>query len=122
MHRLWCWRCRAEVPMLDDEEWALIMRAHEHWDEPERSLGVINGARISRGLRPLKPEPFGIHPTRYRYQYLLAGYELFTGKEEVDPNVIWHHVRALYGPLCRTCGKPLRTPRARVCAECGRRR
>ena len=55
--------------MLDDHEWAVIMRAHEHWDDPERSLAVINTERASRGLRPLKAEPLEVHPTRHRYQY-----------------------------------------------------
>ena len=115
----WCWRCREEVPMLDDEEWAVIMRAHQHWGQPERSLAVINAERATRGLSPLKPQPAEQHPTLHRYQYLLAGYQLFTGVEESNPNVVWHHVRSLYGPACEACGKPLRTPKARVCAACG---
>ena len=119
MHVLWCWRCSAEVPMLDDDEWAVIMRAHQHWDDPERSLAVINAERASRGLAALKPEPLDHHPTRHRYQYLLAGYQMFTGRAEPNPNVVWHHVRSLYGPTCRTCGKPLRTPKAHLCAACG---
>jgi len=80
--------------MLDDDEWALIMRAHQHWDDPERSLAVINAERATRGLTPLKPEPMERHPTQHRYQYLLAGYQLFTGVEESNPNVVWHHVRS----------------------------
>jgi hypothetical protein len=105
--------------MLDEEEWAVIMRAHEHWDEPERSLAVINAERKTRGLTALKPESGDQYPTRHRYQYLLAAYQLFTGIEESNPSVVWHHVRSLYGPACETCGKPLRTPKARLCAACG---
>ncbi len=66
MNVLWCWRCREDVPMLDDDEWALIMRAHQHWDDPERSLAVINAERATRGLTPLKPEPMERHPTQHR--------------------------------------------------------
>ncbi len=105
--------------MLDDDEWAIIMRAHEHWDDPERSLGVINAERSRRGLNPLRPIAHEQHPTRHRYQYLLAGYQLFTGVEESNPNAVWHHVVSLYGPMCPVCGKPLRTPKARLCAACG---
>jgi hypothetical protein len=104
--------------MLDDDEWAVIMRADQHWDDPERSLAVINGERVNRGLEPLKPEQEQ-HATRYRYQYLLAGYQMFTGIAESNPNMVWHHVRSLYGPTCDACGKPLRTPKARLCAACG---
>ena len=104
--------------MLDDDEWAVIMRADQHWDDPERSLAVINGERANRGLEPLKPEQEQ-HPMRQRYQYLLAGYQTFTGIAESNPNVVWHHVRSLYGPTCDACGKPLRTPKARLCAACG---
>jgi hypothetical protein len=51
--------------MLDGEEWAVIMRAHQHWDDPERSLAVINVERTRRGLAPLKPEPLEQYPTRH---------------------------------------------------------
>ena len=42
-----------------------------------------------------------------------AEYERITGFHEGNPNAIWHHRIALYGPPCSHCGKPLRTPKAR---------
>ncbi|HEX8430379.1 MAG TPA: hypothetical protein VF625_03795 [Longimicrobium sp.] len=51
--------------------------------------------------------------------HLIAGYEMFTGVRETNVNAIPHHVASLYGPPCPACGKPLRTPKARLCAACG---
>jgi len=38
---------------------------------------------------------------------------------ETNPNALWHHRLSQLGPSCRACGKPLRTVRAKFCAECG---
>jgi hypothetical protein len=48
----------------------------------------------------------------------LAEYERITGLRATNPNAIWHHRLALYGEACRKCGKPLRTPRAKLCGSC----
>ena len=50
---------------------------------------------------------------------ILRRYFEVTGFEETNTNAIWHHVTGLYGAPCSSCGKPLRTPRARMCAACG---
>ena len=49
----------------------------------------------------------------------LQEYKRITGFNETNVNALWHHRLSLYGPPCLTCGKPLRTPLARNCAECG---
>jgi hypothetical protein len=49
---------------------------------------------------------------------VLREYERITGVHEVNPNAIYHHVLSMYGPPCANCGKPLRTPQARVCGFC----
>lgn len=53
---------------------------------------------------------------------ILTRYHELTGFAETNSNAVWHHVIALYGPPCAHCGKPLRTPRARLCAACGAQR
>ncbi len=50
---------------------------------------------------------------------ILRRYFELTGFEETNSNAVWHHVASQYGAPCGSCGKPLRTPRARMCAACG---
>lgn len=45
-------------------------------------------------------------------------YERITGIPEENPNAIYHHVLSMYGPPCANCGKPLRTPKAKMCGFC----
>jgi hypothetical protein len=42
-----------------------------------------------------------------------------TSFHETNINALWHHRLSLYGPPCNVCGKPLRSPRAKMCAACG---
>ena len=89
MKMMWCWRCKSEVPMLDDEEFQSIMYKDEGETLRERMFSA-----------------------------LLGGYERVTGFHETNPNAIYHHKLSLYGPACSKCGKPLRTPSAKVCGSC----
>ena len=50
---------------------------------------------------------------------VLARYKNLTGFDETNVNALAHHRVAIYGPPCSACGKPLRTPVARRCVECG---
>jgi hypothetical protein len=92
MKMLWCWRCKTEVLMLDDEEF-------------ERVSSLLNTG--PRG--DYKEEMFGP---------LLREYERITGFAETNPNAIYHHVLSMYGPPCKKCGKPMRTPKAKLCGTC----
>src|SRR5580658_6840817 len=90
MKMFWCWRCKAEVPMLDDDEYRRVVS--------------------------LRPAATG--NLRTRFKSMLAEYERITGLGETNPNAIFHHRLSDYGPPCRHCGKPLRTPQAKLCGSC----
>jgi hypothetical protein len=100
MKLLWCWRCKMEVPMLDEEEYA---KAHELYGAAMRG----NMGEVGRLVR-FKP--------------LLDYYKDVTGWDESEPNAILHHSIALYGPPCENCGKPYRTAQASFCAACANKR
>jgi hypothetical protein len=49
---------------------------------------------------------------------IAAEYERITGVCEAVPVAIFHHRISIYGHYCQYCGKPLRTPQARLCGAC----
>jgi hypothetical protein len=92
MKMLWCWRCKTEVPMLEDDEYGTVVR--------------LIGTGSAEDIR------------ERRFAPMLKEYERITGLRETNPNAVFHHQLSLYGPACRSCGKPLRTPRAKLCGSC----
>lgn len=91
MRILWCWRCKTEVPMLDDKEWQSV------WDAHETATSQHHDGRPAA----------------------LAAYERLTGYKEANFNALFHHRISDQGPPCPGCGKVLRTPVAYKCFECG---
>jgi len=104
---LYCWRCKMDIPMLEEHEWEQVLPpGHQGIEEMERY-------RRSHGcsVAGAKDAVYG--------KGALARYFEITGFRETDIGALWHHRLSLYGPACRVCGKPLRTPRARWCVACG---
>jgi hypothetical protein len=106
MKLLWCWRCKAEIPMLDEEEFADVARLHS------------DGLRSVKEYRERTGSPLTSVPMEEHFAPMLARYEAITGYRETNHNVVMHHRLSLYGPPCVNCGKPLRTPKAKLCASC----
>ncbi|OYU48969.1 MAG: hypothetical protein CFE31_10400 [Rhizobiales bacterium PAR1] len=102
---MWCWRCKTEMPMLDEEEFTQLHAFAE------------NGQR--RSFWHFFKQPSAIERSLNWQRLWCSEYERITGHKESNPNVIWHHRVSLHGPPCATCGKPLRTPQAKLCAFCG---
>lgn len=91
----WCWRCKTNVPMLDEGEFAKIE-------------ALLNQAWSTPGI-----------PREARFLPVLTEYERLTGMHETNPLAVLHHRISIFGPPCPTCGKVLRTPQAYKCFECG---
>jgi hypothetical protein len=106
MKLLYCWRCRCEVPMLDEVEYALFV-----------SEAFLKPSAIQRDLRTHEAREVREQARRAA----LGFYFKTTGFRETNINAVYHHRLSIYGPPCQWCGKPLRTPRAKLCAACGTR-
>lgn len=93
--------------MLDEKEWELMDPA------------------LTRGLRNIQAQrqerQVGLDEIDSKTQFAeaLDLYERLTGFRETNHLAIYHHRLSLYGPPCKACGKPLRTPQAKLCAACG---
>jgi hypothetical protein len=93
--------------MLTDQEWAEL--------EP-----LMN--RVILDIKNYRTEFNCSLEEAYRANFgenALKAYGVITGYNERNLNALWHHRVSLYGPPCQKCGKPLRTPKAAYCAECG---
>jgi len=96
--------------MLEPAEAILVHRAQKE------GMGLVAAEAQRQGRRLI---PMQLEGVRKHYQPLLEMYRLLTGFVETNPNAVFHHEVAQYGPPCPQCGKPLRTPQARFCAACG---
>jgi hypothetical protein len=92
--------------MLDEVEYAGIARLYR------QGFSAAKEFRRTWGI-PL--ENTSIHE---RFAPVRTQYERMTGMKEPNENAIMHHRISLYGPFCKRCHKPLRTPKAQFCGAC----
>jgi hypothetical protein len=107
MQQLWCWRCKSEMPMLDEREYGEIATLHSQGMQSVKEYREMTGSSIREAVARSE-----------RFAAMLARYEEITGFRETNPNAVMHHRLSLYGPPCSHCGKPLRTPKAKLCGSC----
>lgn len=93
--------------MLEEHEWELVHPLLQDATRDIKRYREAHGVSITEA----KEEAYG--------QAALALYQSLTGFAETNPDAFWHHRLSLFGPPCAACGKPLRTPQARMCAACG---
>lgn len=99
MKIMYCWRCKQDVPMLDDDEYEEIYKLYG-----ECFYNRDKSKTIDERFQPVSDE-----------------YERMTGVANCHYNAIMHHKISRYGEPCSQCGKPLRTPQASYCVYCGKK-
>lgn len=107
MKLLYCWRCKMDVPMLEEEEFVIVSQRYTE------CLQAIKAYRQTYGLTLENT------PTHELFRPVRDAYERLTGWSETNEQAIMHHRISIYGSACAQCGKPLRTPQASFCAACG---
>lgn len=106
MQMLWCWRCKCEMPMLDEDEFAKVARLYNE------------SIRSTKEFRERHGVPLKVASIAERFRPVRDKYERLTGMKESNQNAIMHHRLSLYGPPCKSCHRPLRTPKAKLCGSC----
>jgi hypothetical protein len=96
------------MPMLDENEFAEVARLYSEARKGTKHFRETTGSDLKH---PTISELF--RPVRKKYEQL-------TGMKELHDNAIMHHRISLYGLPCKQCGRPLRTPKAKLCANCMR--
>ncbi len=106
MKILYCWRCKMDLPMLDEAEFAIVSDLYSQ------------AMHATKEYRQRYQLPLGDCPIGDLFRPVRDAYKQMTGFDESNENAIMHHRISIYGPPCEACGKPLRTPQANICAAC----
>ena len=102
------YRFKKIIALLNEEEYA---RVDAHIDK--MFVGLKTGELSDQDLKIR----FLSHPEG---QAALKLYREITGRDLDESPGLMHHVSMSgYGRLCPSCDKPFRSPRAKLCAECG---
>lgn len=107
MKVLWCWRCKMDLPMLDEDE----------YEEVRTLYGQC--MKATKEFREKHNVPLDAVDSKALFKPVCDAYERMTGVKETVANAIMHHRIAQYGPPCRNCRRVLRTPKSSKCFECG---
>ena len=92
--------------MLDEDEFSQVSNLYS------------DGIRATKEFRERWGVPLKDARISDRFRPVLDRYEELTGMRETNENAVMHHRLSLYGPPCKRCGKPLRTPKAKLCGAC----
>jgi hypothetical protein len=93
--------------MLDEAEWEQVLPHLRNGLEQIKYYRRVHNTSLAEA----KAQVYG--------QGALERYHQITSFRETNVKALWHHRISQFGPLCSSCGRPLRTPRASFCAECG---
>ncbi|HWT98838.1 MAG TPA: hypothetical protein VN229_14525 [Terriglobales bacterium] len=103
---LYSFKLKRELPLLSDDEYRPIEQALTNRLEEIKEYRRRHHASIEEAKRHASNDP-------------LDYYERLTGIRLSDPDELYWVRLSRYGRICRQCEKPFRTPKAKLCAECG---
>jgi hypothetical protein len=108
MQMLWCWRCKAEMPMLDEEEFAQVADLHRDGLRAVKALretggapleAIFNGGALHFDARPLRSN-YGISGDEPEYRMASPALALRPSMYELRQAVAYAEsqaLRQLYG-------------------------
>jgi hypothetical protein len=109
MRVIYCYRCKSDVPGLDDAEDAELRALWKSCCEMEREhTGDLNAWKVI-GVARTSPN---FAPVRDRYRQI-------TGQDMATKCMDFFHRLSAMGSPCPNCGVALRTPKAQICLACG---
>lgn len=97
---------KRSLPMLSDEEFEPIGKALENRVEQIKEYRRVHQCSLDEALKHSSVDA-------------LDHYERISGIRLAHPDELYWVQLSRYGRSCPHCGKPFRTPRAKLCAECG---
>jgi hypothetical protein len=106
--RAYCYQMKRTASLLEEDEW----RDFEPFVQD-----MMRGIKEYR--RDTSASLSKAHRETPAVRIALATYEKLTGDTVDHPDQLWVVRAASYGRLCPACSKPFRTPRAKMCSECG---
>jgi hypothetical protein len=103
---LYSFKLKCEVPLLSDDEYRPIAHALAQRMAAIRSYRLQHNVTLEEARRCANSDA-------------LDYYERLTGIRLAHPEELYAVRLSDYGRPCPQCGKPFRTPKAKLCAECG---
>ena len=101
------WKLKRRLPMLSDAEFAPINKA------------LQNRIERIKEYRRTHPHSSLTEAGQHCCDDALDHYEKISGIKLAHPDELYWVQLSRYGRPCPNCEKPFRTPRAKLCVECG---
>lgn len=103
---IYCYKLKKKVTLLTTEEFAPIGEALANRMEQITAYRKTHNVSIDEARANTSKSALDL-------------YENLTGVKLEHPEELYVVLQDLYGRQCPSCTKPFRTPRAKLCAECG---
>ena len=109
MKKYYCWKCKKDMPFLEEDEWKQVGPLLSDARRAIKEFREEQNCDLQEALRKCRPKA-------------TLKFEELTGLSGIHFHIIQHHRLKDWGEECPDCGHLLRTPKAKFCANCGRRK